>query len=153
MVAGTDRITQKKFMRASRSRVWRALTDAGEFARWFGVELEGRIEPGARVEMVTTARNFEGIRFFIDIEKVVPERTYSWRWHPGVPQPDVDYSKEPATLVTFTLEDAESGTLVTVEETGFDAIPAARRAAVLAENTRGWEIQMRSLDGHVAPSA
>jgi len=48
--------------------------------------------------------------------------------------PNVDYSKEPTTLVEFTLEKAAEGVMLTVTESGFDQIPLARRAKAFAEN-------------------
>ena len=42
-----NRIEKQVLLRAPRSRVWRALADAGEFGRWFGVELSGAFTPGA----------------------------------------------------------------------------------------------------------
>ena len=38
----TDRIEKKVFLRAPRARVWRAVADAEEFGKWFGVDLTGR---------------------------------------------------------------------------------------------------------------
>jgi hypothetical protein len=38
----------------------------------------------------------------------------------------VDYTKEPTTLVTFTLEEVEEGTLLRLVESGFDTIPHPR---------------------------
>ena len=67
--------------------------------------------------------------------------------------PNVDYSAEPTTLVEFRLEGAEHGTLLTVVESGFDQISLTRRASVFAENDKGWEIQMKSLDRYVGESA
>ena len=40
----------KVFLKAPRSRVWRALTDAGEFGSWFGVRFETGFSPGAQVD-------------------------------------------------------------------------------------------------------
>ena len=62
------------------------------------------------------------------LEKIDPEHHFSFRWHPGSVDPNVDYSKEPTTLVVFTLEDDDDGTKLTVVETGFDALPESRRA-------------------------
>jgi len=35
-------------------------------------------------------------------------------------------------------------------ESGFDKIPAARRATVFRLNTSGWDEQMRNIEKHVA---
>jgi uncharacterized protein YndB with AHSA1/START domain len=83
------------------------------------------------------------------IELMEPGRLLSWRWHPGAPNPAVDYSKEATTLVEFRLEDSERGTLLTVVETGFDRISLARRAGVYKDNDQGWEGQTKSLQRYV----
>ena len=54
----------------------------------------------------------------------------------------VDYSKEPSTLVEFALEEASGGTRLTVTESGFDQLPAARRDEAFNANAGGWEKQM-----------
>jgi uncharacterized protein YndB with AHSA1/START domain len=69
---------------------------------------------------------------------MTPPRRLVWRWHPGEVDPAVDYSKEPLTTVTFTLEPSGPGTRLSVAETGFDEISLARRAKVHADNAQGW---------------
>jgi hypothetical protein len=48
------------------------------------------------------------------IERMEPPHTFSWRWHPGVPDSAVDYSQEAATLVVFELAEVVGGTELTV---------------------------------------
>ena len=73
----------------------------------------------------------------VDVVKLEAERSFAWHWHPAAIDPDVDYSKEPRTLVEFTLEDAPGGTKLTVVESGFDQVPAARRAEAACRLGRG----------------
>ena len=42
MNTSTDRIERKVLIKASRARVWRALSDAEEFGDWFGVNFKGK---------------------------------------------------------------------------------------------------------------
>ena len=51
--------------------------------------------------------------------------------------------------MTFTLEDAGSGTLLTVVESGFDQVPPDRRMEAFRMNSGGWDAQMRNIAGHV----
>src|SRR5882762_1807715 len=95
----TDRIERQILLRASRSRVWRALTDIREFGEWFGVRLDGPFVPGERVRGKVTHPGFQGAPFEIIVERVLPEQLVSWRWHPYAVEPDVNYSSEPTTLV------------------------------------------------------
>jgi uncharacterized protein YndB with AHSA1/START domain len=151
MPSPTDSIERKIFLKASRSRVWRALSNAEEFGDWFGVDFKGRtMIAGRTVEGRVTYPGYEHLRFEVFIERMEPERLLSWRWHPAALDPAVDYSTEPTTLVVFELEEAEGGVWLTVVESGLDQIPLARRALVFRLNTSGWDEQMLSIEKHIA---
>jgi uncharacterized protein YndB with AHSA1/START domain len=151
MATSTDRIEKQVLLRAPRARVWRALTDAKEFGRWFGVDLGDAFTPGACVKgkISSMHKGYEGLPFEITIERMEPERLFSYRWHPYAHDPKVDYTAEPTTLVVFELKDVENGTLLTVVESGFDRIPLARRAEAYRMNDQGWAAQMKSIENHV----
>ena len=149
--AETDRIERSIQIDAPRSRVWRALSNAEEFGNWFGANLKGQaFAPGQRVQGPITIAGYEHIRFDVVIDRIEPEQLLSYRWHPYAMDPAVDYSKEQRTLVTFTLKDAGTGTLLTVAETGFDNVPPGRRLEAFRMNSRGWEGQMGNIQRHVA---
>ena len=141
-----SQIQKQILIRAPRQRVWRALTNLDEFARWFQVVATGQFRQGGRVDMTSTHPLGKGAKFFITVETMQPETLFSWRWSPGLKEPGMDYSTEPGTLVEFHLEDADGGTLVTVVESGLDRLSAERRAKVFRENSQGWEIQMAALN-------
>jgi uncharacterized protein YndB with AHSA1/START domain len=147
----TDRIEKTVFLRAPRSRVWRAIATAEEFGTWFGVKLEGEFSAGARVSGRITIPGYQHVTMEITIERVDSERLFSYRWHPYAIEPGVDYSGEPTTLVEFRLEEVTGGTKLTVTESGFDRIPAARRAEAFRMNDQGWTGQIRNIERHVAP--
>jgi len=148
--SSTDRIERQILLRAPRGRVWRALTDSAEFGRWFGVKVEGAFAPGAHVRGAITHPGYEHVVFDITIERMEPERLFSWRWHPHAVEPGIDYSAEPATLVVFELADAPGGIMLTVVESGFDQVPLARRALAYRMNGDGWAYQMQAIEAHVA---
>ena len=150
-MTGTDRIEKKVLLRAPRSRVWRALTDAREFGQWFGVDLADAFTPGAHVKgrISSMHKGYEGKPFEITIERMEPERLFSYRWHPYAHDSKVDYSSEPTTLVTFELKETGEGTMLTVVESGFDRIPLARRAEAYRMNDQGWAAQMTAIERHV----
>jgi uncharacterized protein YndB with AHSA1/START domain len=151
MNSSTDRIEREILLKASRSRVWRALSNAEEFGNWFGVALKGKtFAAGKRVQGQITYPGYEHVVFDVLIERVEPERLLSFRWHPSAVDPSVDYSKEPTTLVEFELKDAEGGTLLRVVESGFDNIPPSRRLEAFRMNSGGWEQQMKNIEKHVA---
>jgi uncharacterized protein YndB with AHSA1/START domain len=151
MTASTDRIERKVLIDAPRARVWRAVSDAGEFGDWFGVDFQGKtFVAGKHVQGKITHPGYQHLTMEVLIEQVVPEQLLSWRWHPAAIDPKVDYSQEPTTLVEFELKDADGGTLLTVVESGLDKIPLARRADVFRLNSSGWNEQMENVKKHVA---
>src|ERR1041385_4163913 len=101
-----DRIEKQALLRAPRARVWRAVADAREFGRWFGVELSGAFTPGARLTGKITHPGYEHYPFEITVERMEPEALFSFRWHPNALDLDVDYSSEPKTLIAFRTQRA-----------------------------------------------
>jgi uncharacterized protein YndB with AHSA1/START domain len=149
--SSTDRIERQILLKASRTRVWRALANAAEFGRWFGVALDGDVfTVGQRVRGHVTYPGYERVIFEVVIERVEPERCLSWRWHPAAIERGVDYSQEATTLVVFELQEADGGTLLSIVESGFDNIPPQRRLEAFRMNSGGWDEQMQSIKTHVA---
>src|ERR1700728_2500847 len=157
----TDRIEKKILLRATRSRVWRALTDSAECGSWFGVRFEGPFKPGTPVKgiMVPTAvdaevansqKPFEGKPFEFVIDRIEPERRFSFKWHPFGVEEGIDYSAEPMTLIEFVLEDRGAETMLTITESGFDQIPLSRRARAFEANEGGWNGVLRLIAKHLS---
>jgi len=140
----TDRIEKQITLDAPRSRVWRALTEVKQFNAWFGLSLATPFAPGAEVSGQISFRG-EQLTMTIWIETMEPERFFSFRWHPYAIERGVDYTAEPTTLVSFTLEDADAGTRLTIVESGFDAIPESRRAKAFTMNSNGWNGQAENI--------
>jgi uncharacterized protein YndB with AHSA1/START domain len=149
----TDRIEKKIQLRHPPSKVWRALTDSREFGKWFGAVFTAPFAPGARLQGKITHKGYEHMTMDISIERMEPERLFSWRWHPGGREPGEDVSHEPTTQVVFELEAVAGGTLLTVVESGFDRIPLARRAKAFRDNDQGWAMQMQAIEAHLGRSS
>ncbi len=148
-----DRIEEKAFLRVPLARAWHALADAEEFGAWFGVKLAGAFAPGASVKGTITEKEYEGLPFEMTVDRIEPQRLFSWRWHPYAVDPDVDYSAEPTTLVECELEEVAGDTLLSLVESGFDGIPAARRAEAYRMHEEGWAAQMKSIERYLAKAA
>src|SRR6476646_8843648 len=146
----TDRIEKKVQLNAPRSRVWRALTNSAEFGEWFRVRLEDKFAEGKTVRGPILHKGYEHVTIEMTIERIEPERYFSYRWHPYAIDPKADYSKEPTTLVEFRLEDAKDGTALTITETGFDKVPLARRAEAIRRNDNGWTGQIKNIERYVS---
>jgi len=145
-----DRIEKQIELVAPVSRVWRALTDYREFGEWFRVKLEGPFVAGEAAGGFISWPGYEHLRMEVVVQKIEPERFFSYTWHPYSIDPKVDYSQETPTLVEFTLEKSAKGTLLKVTESGFDKIPSGRRAEAFRMNDNGWTQQVKNIESHVA---
>ena len=157
----TDRIEKKILLRAPLKRVWRALSDSKEFGTWFGVKFNAPFTPGARLsgkvvgsavdeEVAKAQKQYMQIPFEITIDRIEPEQLFSFRWHPYAIERGVDYSKEPTTLIEFTLAEVPDGVMLTVTESGFDQIPLARRVKAFTANEQGWGMVIHLVEKYLA---
>ena len=106
-VADLSRIDRTIEIKAPPERVWRALTSAAELSAWFQVTIEGEIAPGNQVWMTSVHAQHSGQRFLVQFVEMTAPRRFVWRWHPGEVDASLDYSREPPTTVTFTLEPSQ----------------------------------------------
>src|SRR5262245_55889055 len=160
----TDRIEKRVLLRASRARVWNALTDVQEFEKWFGVKFDRPFAPGVLLrgviigtdvddEVAKAQRQHAAVPFEITVDRIEHERLFSFRWHPFAVDGKVDYSKEPTTLVEFALEEAAGGVMLTVSESGFDSIPLERRSQAFTSNDEGWSIMVKLIERYLGQTA
>jgi uncharacterized protein YndB with AHSA1/START domain len=159
----SDRIEKEVLLRAPLGRVWRAISDADEFGRWFGVRFDGPFVAGAPVagvitptavddEVAQAQEPYAGKADTWHIVAVEPQRRLAFRWHPYAVESGIDYSQEPTTLVEFTLTETTDGVLLRIVESGFDAIPAERRVSALEHNSQGWAKQTELVRKYLALS-
>jgi uncharacterized protein YndB with AHSA1/START domain len=156
----TDRIQKKILLHAPLKRVWSALADSTEFGSWFGMKFDGPFVPEAlmrgvivptkvNVEVAKAQQAYEALPVEITIEKMEPERVFSFRWHPYAIEKGIDYSAEPTTLIVFALEETKVGVMLTVTESGFDQIPLARRIKAFTANEQGWGMVVKLIEEYV----
>jgi uncharacterized protein YndB with AHSA1/START domain len=165
-----DRIEKQVTLRAPVSRVWRAIADAQEFGSWFGFKLDGGFAPGETIRgtftgafdeaAIVEAQKKMGLRpsklklpgenfVFGTVDRIEPERYFSFRWIPYGIDAEADPEREPTTLVEFRLEAVAEGTRLTIVESGFDRVPAHRRERAFRMNEGGWATQAENLRRHV----
>jgi uncharacterized protein YndB with AHSA1/START domain len=152
-----DRMEKRIELKAPVARVWRALTNYREFGEWFRVKLEGPFVTGRVSRGHITYPGYEHVKWEATVQKMEPERLFSFTWpHPkSLDKADYsgDYSKEPTTLVEFRLEKTANGTLLTVTESGFDKLPADRRLEAFRRNEGGWTEQIKNIERYVTERA
>ena len=169
-MTSTDRIEKQVTLRAPVGRVWRAIADAQEFGRWFGFTLQGSFAQGKTIRgtfdgtideaSIVAHQKSLGLRpskvklpgketVFCTVERIEPERYFSFRWIPYGIDEEADLEHEPTTLVEFRLEPVADGTLLTIVESGFDRVPAHRRERAFRMNEGGWAAQGENLRKYV----
>lgn len=147
------RIEKRIELAAPMGRVWRALTDSRQFGEWFRCRLEGPFVAGRTVIGQMTHPGYEHVRLEFMVQDVRPETYFSYKWHPYAVDPAIDYSAETPTLVEFRLEAMSGGTVLTVTESGFEAVPSARRAEAFRRNEGGWAGQLRNITAYLQTAA
>ncbi len=121
-------------LRSEPEKVWKALTDEKELARWFPDEAaELDLRPGG-----DGAFSWENHgRFAVRVETVEPNKKLVWRWarRPGTP-----IEGGPSTLVEWTLTPRPGGgTLLELRESGFETLQARE------QNVEGWNAELKEL--------
>jgi uncharacterized protein YndB with AHSA1/START domain len=148
-----DRIEKRIEIAAPASRVWQALTDSRQFGEWFLVTMDGPFVAGEPVAGRITHPGYEHLRMEIVVKAIEPQTLFSFTWHPYAVDPKVDYAQEESTLIEFRLQPTPVGTLLTVTESGFDKIPAERRAEAFLRNDGGWAQQMKNIQAYVTKTS
>ena len=122
-------------------RVWRAITDPAELARWFGDEAEIDLGPGGDAAMIWDQHG----RYSMRIEEVDAPRRLVWSW---VHEPGVAVDDAPATRVEWKLTPWEGGgTTLHLRETGF------RTELHRGQNDEGWDAELGELSDLLAGRA
>ena len=147
--SNTDRIEKRIELKAPVARVWRALTDYKEFGQWFRVDLTEPFIIGKTTRGKVTYPGYEHLELEVLVQEMQFERRFSFRWNPYDEDPKQEKSHELTTLVEFVLEATDTGTLLLLSESGFDALPAEGRDEAFRRNDGGWTEQMQNIKAHV----
>ncbi len=147
-VVELDRIERTVDINAGPDRVWAALTRADLLCRWFGEAAEIDLRVGGRItqtwvrpEVPTAPDNCYGT-FAGVITEIDEPHTFAFRW---VHQAGLEPAPGADTLVRFQLEPCESGTRVTLTETGFAALDVLDPALAREGNVDGWAHELGEL--------
>ncbi len=144
MTTVTDRIEKQVLLQASPARVWRALSDSTEFGTWFGVLLDGPFRVGERLTGKVTSAGCEKMAFFMEIDRMDPEKLFRYHWNPTVSD------NELRTTVDFTLKAVGEATQLTIVESGFDKLPIGERDEAFRRNEGGWTQQVANIESHLS---
>ncbi|GAA1781170.1 SRPBCC domain-containing protein [Agromyces lapidis] len=122
-------------------KVWRAVTEPEHISRWFGETVLDGAGVGAAGTMT-----FDGYGVIpIRVETIDPPRSVSYRWgnDDAARRAHGAIDETTTTVFTFTLDEVDGGTELTVVETGFDR--TSDPAANMADHAEGWVLELDKL--------
>ena len=126
-------------------RVWAALTDSAELARWFGESAEVDLRPGGEMHL---GFGVHGDAHCV-IETVEPPYRFAFRW-PAEGSAALNLPEPPMTLVEFVLESVPGGTRLRLMESGFAALPESIRQSAHEGNIGGWKHELDELVAYLS---
>lgn len=147
--ANNDSIKKVVDIGAPVSRVWRALTNHEEFGQWFRVRLDGPFKEGEVTHGNITYPGHEHVKWESLTERLEHERLFAFSWPPSAVDPEGNYHEDAKVMVEFRLEPSDTGTRLTITESGFLQFPETKRLEVLRSNQEGWDIQAKNVVAYV----
>jgi uncharacterized protein YndB with AHSA1/START domain len=139
-----DTIIREIIVKATKERVYKAITDPEQIVTWFPDAIEGgTLEVGQRPVL-----SFKGYdhKASIYVEAATPFTYFAYRWVPGSTGIVGDVLRVPNTLVEFIIDEQGEGTKVTVKESGFASLPTEVAKKSFTDNSGGWEHMMHRLE-------
>ncbi|WP_328526709.1 SRPBCC domain-containing protein [Kribbella sp. NBC_00359] len=132
-----DRIERTVELAHLPKKVWAALTTAEGLGTWFGHQATIDLRPGGTGQMTWNSGDKAEMR----IERVDEPTIFGFTWHIyGLPAEDPR-----RTYVEFTLEPVDTGTRLTVVESGFAQLPDEDYRKAFSSNTEGWASELGEL--------
>lgn len=136
-----DRIERIVELAHPPSVVWAALTTAEGLAAWFGNQAGIDLRPGGTAWMKWT----DGAAADMRVERVEEPTVFGFTWHIyGLPEDDPR-----RTYVEFTLEPTDTGTRLTVVESGFAQLPEDSHRKAYDGNSQGWMSELGELAAYL----
>jgi len=137
-----DKLERKMVFKASRDKVWDAVTKPDMISKWFANSIDvTSFQVGQEFTFDWAGEGLGYARAII--ETIDPKSRFAYRWeNEGVDQTK-PLAEVPKTLVTFLLADVDGGTELTVIETGFLSLPTPK--VNFDTNSTGWDTELNEL--------
>lgn len=126
-------IERSIWIAAPRERVWQAVTDPAQIARWFA--------PGASLSQkgdIICVRIGDKEMEVAVVELIDPPRQLTTRQLP-----------DRLLATTYTLEEENGGTRFTVTEAGFEALSEDAWKERFEQDSKGWEMALENLKAYI----
>lgn len=134
-------IKQVRFSRTA-AEVWnQALGTPEALCRWLPSRVEGAMSPNEVGALIWGEHRSEVLW-----TEILKPTKLAFQWHPGDSFNLDDKPKAELTTVTFSLEDDDTGCVLTVLETGFENVPDGIRMWTYDQNNGGWEEELEKLE-------
>lgn len=141
-----DSIERTIFVRATKERVFAALTTPEQFVKWFALGVEGKFEAGER-PVLDFGEYGKGPIYVVAAD---PHDYFAYRCVPGAifcPNGfEGDPLERPNTLVEFKLEAADGGTNIHLKESGIASLPPEIIEQSLRDHAGGWDFMLGRLE-------
>lgn len=138
----TSAVERSVLIYAPRQRVWEAITDPAQLEQWYAPGCAWEI-PAAQVGATVKFHNTDTDIQLATIEELEPLHRFTLRWeldpaHPGI-----------TLLNSFILEEADSGTRITVSQAGYESLPDGMREEQLRQDADAYTAIAESLKSYV----
>jgi uncharacterized protein YndB with AHSA1/START domain len=136
----TDPVIKEITIDASLSKVWKALTEKEQIAKWLMPSNDFELRVGATFNMLGTSKGVE-YPHVCTIKEIVPEKKLSYTW--------AVKNKLGDTLVTYELENRNGKTKLTLTHSGWDTAKLITEGTYRDDYNNGWEQVIPGLKKYV----
>ena len=125
-----EKITQRSFIKASKEKIYDTISSADGWNAFFTHDLEVEPKPGGKIiwRWKDWGPDFYTVEAEGKVVAVDPPHKFAFQWHPA--------GKEYPTTITFDLNEAYGGTVLTITEEGYPNTSKGRSA--MLECACGW---------------
>jgi uncharacterized protein YndB with AHSA1/START domain len=136
-------IVREITVKATKEKVYKAITDPEQITTWFPDSIEGSLEVGQQPVFTFSKQNHKS-RIYVEAAK--PFEYFAYRWVPGAAGTADDVLSVPNTLVEFHIEELKNGSKIILKESGFASLPSEVAEKSFNENSGGWGFMMGRLE-------
>ena len=143
VATGTDGVVVRAEISAPRELVWRSLTEEERIAEWWGGHVSLEARPGGRLTERWTGAGGREVVTSGEVVRMEAPRTLELKWA------DDDWD-EPTRVLFRLQETAEDTTRLTLEHSGWEALPLSAREELVRAHAAGWSHHVANLEAYSA---
>ncbi len=139
-MSSTQSVIKETLIHAPVSKVWKALTEKEQIAKWLMPSDDFELKVGTSFNMLGKSKGVE-YPHICTITEIVPEKKLSYTW--------AVKDKLSDTLVTYDLEDLGDNTKLTLTHSGWDKVTLSADGATRDDYNNGWEQVLPGLKKYI----